>query len=111
MLDLRSASFILLVLGAALTGCSKQQAEPAAPPEPTDAPAEPAAEAPPAAAERPQLTADECSAQGGTVVGDIGDGAIHRPDYKCPSGAAPSGSIRNSGDGPVPIEGSVCCPG
>lgn len=53
---------------------------------------------------RPTMTDAECTAQGGTVVGDIGDGAIHRADYVCPSGSAPIGTI------PVGIEGSVCCP-
>jgi hypothetical protein len=60
--------------------------------------------------ERPQLTAADCEAQGGTVVGDIGDGAIHQPEYRCPdSGEAPIGSISADPDGPVAIEGSVCC--
>jgi hypothetical protein len=68
-----------------------------------DAPAE-------ASAERPSLTAQECEAGGGTVVGDIGDGAIHKPDYKCASGAAPTGSIRAAEGGPMAVEGAVCCP-
>ena len=59
---------------------------------------------------RPQLTAQDCEAKGGTVVGDIGDGAIHRPDYKCPSGMAPIGSIAGSPGEPIAVEGSVCCP-
>jgi hypothetical protein len=54
-------------------------------------------------AERPSMTAEECEAQGGQVVGDIGDGAIHRPEYRCESGEAPIGSI------PLGVEGSVCC--
>ncbi len=61
-------------------------------------------------AARPELTAAACEAQGGTVVGDIGDGAIHRPDYRCPeSGEAPIGSIVPEPDGPIAIEGAVCC--
>ncbi len=60
-------------------------------------------EAPPSA-ERPETTAAACEAAGGSVVGDIGDGAIHRPDYRCPDGQAPTGSI------PLGVEGSVCCP-
>ncbi|WP_236519354.1 hypothetical protein [Sandaracinus amylolyticus] len=56
------------------------------------------------ATERALLTPDECTAQGGTVVGDIGDGATLRPDYVCPSGGAPIGNV------PSGIEGSVCCP-
>jgi hypothetical protein len=60
--------------------------------------------------ERPELTAAACEAEGGTVVGDIGDGAIHQPDYRCPdSGEPPIGSIVPETDGPVAIEGSVCC--
>jgi len=109
MLDLRSISLALLVAATFATGCSKQPSEPATAADAADAPAD-AADAPPAAAERPQLTADECTAQGGNVVGDIGDGAIHRADYVCPSGAAPTGSIRSEGDEPVAVEGSVCCP-
>jgi hypothetical protein len=56
------------------------------------------------------LTAEECEKQGGHVVGDIGDGAIHRPDYRCPgSGQPPLGPIKLEPGRPVPIEGSVCC--
>lgn len=57
------------------------------------------------AAERPSLSAEECEGQGGTVVGDIGDGATQRPDYVCPNGQPPLGAV------PVGIEGSVCCGG
>lgn len=57
----------------------------------------------PATADRPTMTDAECTAAGGTVVGDIGDGAIHRPEYRCENGQAPIGTI------PVGIEGSVCC--
>jgi hypothetical protein len=61
-------------------------------------------------ADRPQLTAEACEAEGGTVVGDIGDGAIHRPDYRCPeSGEAPIGTIVDDAGGPIGIEGAVCC--
>ncbi len=59
---------------------------------------------------RPKLTAQACEASGGTVVGDIGDGAIHRPEYRCSNGAKPSGSIHATEGGPIAIEGSVCCP-
>ncbi|MDQ3035669.1 MAG: hypothetical protein M3Y87_24905 [Myxococcota bacterium] len=54
-------------------------------------------------AERPLLTAEECTGQGGTVVGDIGDGATHSPDYLCPNGAPPIANV------PLGVEGSVCC--
>jgi hypothetical protein len=56
------------------------------------------------------ITAAQCAARHGTVVGDIGDGAIHRPDYVCASGKAPIAEIEPPEDGPRPIEGSVCCP-
>jgi hypothetical protein len=59
---------------------------------------------------RTTLTADACEASGGTIVGDIGDGAIHRPEYRCPNGAKPSGSIRAPEAGAIAVEGSVCCP-
>lgn len=55
------------------------------------------------------LTAARCEAAGGKVVGDIGDGATHRPDYKCESGKAPLGSIVGDDGKAVGIEGSVCC--
>ncbi|MCC6876094.1 MAG: hypothetical protein IT378_17430 [Sandaracinaceae bacterium] len=55
-------------------------------------------------AERPTMSVEQCQERGGEVVGDIGDGAIHRPDYRCPGGSEPMGSI------PLGVEGSVCCP-
>ena len=56
------------------------------------------------------LTAAACEAAGGQVVGDIGDGAIHRSDYRCPdSGEAPLGTIVADPSGPVAVEGAVCC--
>lgn len=60
--------------------------------------------------ERPQLTAEQCESGGGSVVGDIGDGAVHRPDYRCASGAVPTGSIVAPAGGPMGVEGAVCCP-
>jgi hypothetical protein len=78
-----------------VTACGGAPSEPQSPAQPTT---------------RPALTAQECEAGGGTVMGDIGDGAIHRADYVCPSGSAPSGSIRAPEGGPIAIEGSVCCP-
>jgi hypothetical protein len=92
-----------------LAACSKPPST-----EPTTTP-EPTSEAPPPATEgnheeRPGLTAAACEAQGGKVIGDIGDGAIHRPDYRCPdSGDPPLGSVVAEPGGPVAIEGSVCC--
>jgi hypothetical protein len=62
------------------------------------------------AAERRSLAQEECEAQGGSIMGDIGDGATHRPDYVCPSGKRPLGSIAPPQGGPIAVEGAVCCP-
>jgi len=59
---------------------------------------------------RKTLSAEECKAQGGSIVGDIGDGATHRPDYVCSSGKPPLGDIAPPKEGPIPVEGAVCCP-
>ena len=105
-----SALALLLVSGVVACGGSQAQSVPAeAAPGPA-ATAEPAAAPEESAPSRPSLTSEECEASGGTIVGDIGDGAIHRPEYRCPSGAAPSGSIKAPEGGPMAIEGSVCCP-
>jgi hypothetical protein len=92
-----------------LLGCGGSQSPPEAAPaaQPTANPPPPSPENAPA---RPELTAEECEQKGGTVVGDIGDGAIHRADYRCPGGAAPVANIRAPGEGPIGVEGSVCCP-
>jgi hypothetical protein len=85
------------------TGCKKDSEE-TKPPEGENTP-------PPAGpTERASLTDAECQAQGGTIVGDIGDGAIHKPDYVCESGKPPIGNVTAPEGGPTPIEGSVCCP-
>ena len=59
---------------------------------------------------RPTLTAEACESSGGAVVGDIGDGATQRPEYRCANGAKPTGNVGASHGGPIAIEGSVCCP-
>ncbi|MBI4951033.1 MAG: hypothetical protein HY908_03305 [Myxococcales bacterium] len=84
---------------------------PKSPPPPPPAAPAPSAKAPGAEnAERPRLTASACEAEGGKVVGDIGDGAIHRPDYVCPeSGKPPLGTIAADPGGPMGVEGAVCC--
>lgn len=109
MLDsagMRNALFAILLIA----GCNKPTEPSTTPPDTTTTPPPPASEGTPDGAERPQLTAAACEAQGGKVQGDIGDGAIHKPDYKCPdSGEAPIGSIVPDTGGPVAIEGSVCC--
>ncbi len=84
-----------LALALLLPACTNKPAGPE--------PAEPG----PAKAE---LTAKDCEAQGHTVVGDIGDGAIHRPDYVCPgTGEPPIATIVAEPGGPIGVEGSVCC--
>jgi hypothetical protein len=89
---------------ALLAACSKQSTPPTTTPAPTtDTPVDGGSD------QRPALTAAACEAQGGKVVGDIGDGAIHRPEYRCESGEPPIGSITPDAGGPVAIEGSVCC--
>lgn len=91
-----------LLLFAACGSKSSNSPEPAAPtgdPAPAD----------PAAADRPSISAAECEGQGGEVVGDIGDGAVHRADYVCASGSPPVGKIANQPGEAVAIEGSVCC--
>lgn len=55
------------------------------------------------------FTAAECEAEGGTVVGDIGNGAIHQPDYTCENGEPPLGDVTADEGGPMGVEGSVCC--
>lgn len=97
---------VLRLLSIGLAACGGPSPEAAAP-----APSAAVSAAPPAApaADGP-LTASRCEAAGGTVVGDIGNGAIHRPDYRCPSGQPPLGSVVAEPGKPGAIEGSVCCP-
>jgi hypothetical protein len=99
----------LVLALALLAACSKKSPDP----QPTTTP-EPTTEQPPADdgnhEERPGLTAAACEAQGGKVIGDIGDGAVNKPDYRCPdSGEPPLGSVIAEPGGPVAIEGRVCC--
>lgn len=89
-------------------GCGGRQEAPNAPPA-TES--EGTSESPPSEpAQRAKLTAEQCEANGGAVVGDIGDGAVHRPDYRCANGAPPTGSIVTPEGGPIGVEGAVCCP-
>ena len=71
---------------------------PPAPPETGETPL-PGAEG---TAGRPEMSAEECEARG-TVVGDPGDGSVHRPEFRCPDGREPIGTV------PSGIEGAVCC--
>lgn len=58
-----------------------------------------------------QMTAQECVNAGGVVVGDIGDGRIHRTGYLCENGEAPLGTIVPIQGQPMAVEGAVCCGG
>jgi hypothetical protein len=87
---------------------SPESAGDAATPEP--AADEAADAAAPEPADDEPLTRAVCEKRGGTVVGDIGDGAIHKPDYRCPSGEPPLGSIVPAQGEPIASEGAVCCP-
>lgn len=101
---MKRVSFALLFLVAC-------KPEPAAQP-PQEEPA--VSEGLPAANEGPEdsVTAAECTDGGGTVVGDIGDGAIFKSDYTCESnGEAPTARIKAEEGGPMGVEGSVCCGG
>lgn len=61
-------------------------------------------------AARPTLTRKECLDQGGSIVGDIGNGAIFREDYRCVSnGEPPLADIVPLPGEPVATEGEVCC--
>jgi len=98
--------FASLILLTACGGAAQRPAEtpPTAEPSPAEAPALETADA------GVTLTPAECEQRGGHVVGDIGDGAIHRPDYRCPgSGEPPIGRIQVEAGEPMPIEGAVCC--
>jgi hypothetical protein len=60
---------------------------------------------------RPEINADECAQQGGVIVNDIGDGAIHRDDYLCEgTGMPPIGTVIPREGEPIAREGQVCCP-
>lgn len=105
----RTVALLVLTLFA-VPACGGSQPAASAPAEPATPPAEASAKPDVTPAARPGLTAEACEKGGGSVVGDIGDGAIHRHDYRCPSGAAPTGSIQEKEGGPMGVEGSVCCP-
>jgi len=98
---MRTIILTLCVAGLCACGSAEEDAE--------EAPAEPSSgqeqlPPPPASADREDLTAEECEGRGGTVVGDIGDGAIHRAEYRCADGQEPIATVH------VGVEGSVCCP-
>ena len=93
---MRILSILIISLFSALACSNKPAPEAPSPPETVGA--------------KPALTAAECAGKGGEVVGDIGDGAVHRPDYRCAAtGEPPLGAIAADPSGPVAIEGAVCC--
>ena len=61
-------------------------------------------------ADRPLLTAAQCAEMGGSIVGDPGDGRVHRPDYICEGREPPLGTIQFEAAESISIEGAVCCP-
>jgi hypothetical protein len=81
--------FLIPILGSACSAAPEPRVEPQA----TTSASAPALPDAPPVADRPELTTEACEAKGGKVVGDIGDGAVHRPDYKCESGLAPIGRV------------------
>ncbi|HEY0134442.1 MAG TPA: hypothetical protein VGB85_10190 [Nannocystis sp.] len=104
---------LMTMIGLLMTGCANKSAgDSQGDAVPPAAGEQPASEQPAGStdAERPPLTTAECEAKSGRVVGDIGDGAIHRPDYTCEGGQKPLGTIKPGEGEPVAIEGSVCCP-
>jgi hypothetical protein len=59
---------------------------------------------------RNSVTRQECTDQGGDVVGDIGDGATQEEGYVCESnGEEPLGNIITGEGEPIASEGEVCC--
>jgi hypothetical protein len=88
-------------IAIALTACGGSKPAPQTPP---------GGETEKGAPERKELTQEECAIRGGSVVGDIGDGATRRPDYVCANGSAPLGNIAPPASGPIAVEGSICCP-
>ena len=57
----------------------------------------------------PLLTSETCLSMGGTVLGDPGDGSVLSPEYLCPNGEPPVGTILFTEGEPMAVEGAVCC--
>jgi len=64
---------------------------------------------PDAVPSRPTVSRAECVDMGGQVVGDIGDGAIHRPGFLCANGEPPLATVQPLPAEPIATEGEVCC--
>lgn len=93
-----------LLFTIALTACGGTKSAPPAEPAPAGH------EQGPEQGPDTSMTTQQCTDAGGEVVGDIGDGAIHQPDYRCAkSGLPPIGHIANEPGKPAAIEGAVCC--
>jgi len=60
-------------------------------------------------AQRPLITRAQCLSEGGSIIGDIGNGAIHQPEYRCESGEPPIARITYLEGEPIAAEGEVCC--
>lgn len=59
---------------------------------------------------RPTFSRQECLDAAGVIVGDIGEGAIHRDDYLCElTQQPPIADIVPIQGEQVAIEGEVCC--
>jgi hypothetical protein len=58
---------------------------------------------------RDEVTREECTDEGGMIVGDIGDGATRRDDYLCENGEPPIANIVPVEGEPIAREGEVCC--
>lgn len=122
MMNLKDFKFLPLVVAISAVACSKggapaEEAPSDDDPSITENPVEDVqpGENPPTSVDtgnpaRPELTSEECKAQGGQIIGDIGDGAIYQEAYMCPSGEVPAGNIAPTKEGPTAVEGAVCCP-
>ena len=63
----------------------------------------------PKIAEREKMSPTVCKERGGEIIGDLGDGRIHRADFICANGQPPLGIIEFPKEGQIAIEGAVCC--
>lgn len=87
--------FLLFVSLVLITGCDKSGGGPEVP---DDGSVE-------------TLSNAECDEREGIIVGDIGDGAIFKPDYLCSNGQPPIATIVPAEGEPIASEGAVCCGG